>query len=86
MTPLRLLRLEETAVTNQKVGGESESPGTEPEVGTSEMQNGNTEGVGAGMIVDTDDIGPCPQGKTDSPSRRKGHFLGSELYLNFGQY
>ncbi|KAM9338924.1 phosphatidate phosphatase LPIN1-like [Symphorus nematophorus] len=82
---LRLLMTEETAEeTVVTVGMESESMRMEAQTVTEETQ---TAGVGAARTIsDMEETMPRPQGKTDSPSKRKdkrSRHLGSDgIYLD----
>lgn len=66
--------VEETVVT---VGMESESMRMEAQTLTAEMQVSTAGGAAACMVSDMEETMPRPQGKTDSPSKRKGNISGT---------
>lgn len=89
ISALRLLMPEETVVTDQTVvtvGMESESTRMESQTVTSVTQVTASGGVAARMMADMEETMPRPQGKTDSPSKRKdkrSRHLGSDgIYLD----
>lgn len=84
---LRLLMPTETMHTEEMVvavGPDAESIGMESQ--TSEMQVTTVGGVAARMVADMEDTSPRPQGKADSPSKKKdkrSRHLGSDgIYLD----
>uniref|UniRef100_A0A3Q4HYS8 phosphatidate phosphatase n=1 Tax=Neolamprologus brichardi TaxID=32507 RepID=A0A3Q4HYS8_NEOBR len=86
---LRLLMPTETMHTEEMVvadGPDAESIGMESQTVTSEMQVTTVGGVAARMVADMEDTSPRPQGKADSPSKKKdkrSRHLGSDgIYLD----
>lgn len=60
----------ETMHTEEMV--DAESIGMESQTITSAMQVTTVGGVAARMVADMEDTSPRPQGKADSPSKKKG--------------
>uniref|UniRef100_A0AAX7U1M6 phosphatidate phosphatase n=1 Tax=Astatotilapia calliptera TaxID=8154 RepID=A0AAX7U1M6_ASTCA len=81
---LRLLMPTETMHTEEMV--DAESIGMESQTITSAMQVTTVGGVAARMVADMEDTSPRPQGKADSPSKKKdkrSRHLGSDgIYLD----
>ncbi|XP_005745660.1 phosphatidate phosphatase LPIN1 isoform X3 [Pundamilia nyererei] len=81
---LRLLMPTETMHTEEMV--DAESIGMESQTVTSAMQVTTVGGVAARMVADMEDTSPRPQGKADSPSKKKdkrSRHLGSDgIYLD----
>lgn len=67
--PTETMHAEEMVVA---VGPDAESIGMESQTATSEMQVTTAGGVAARMVADMEDTSPRPQGKADSPSKKKG--------------
>ncbi|XP_069578966.1 phosphatidate phosphatase LPIN1 [Brachyistius frenatus] len=89
ISALRLLMPEGTVVTEETVvtvGMESEPSRMESQTATSETQVTAAGGVAARITADMEETLPRPQGKTDSPSKRKdkrSRHLGSDgIYLD----
>uniref|UniRef100_A0A8D3E139 phosphatidate phosphatase n=1 Tax=Scophthalmus maximus TaxID=52904 RepID=A0A8D3E139_SCOMX len=89
LSALRLLKSEESAVTEETVvtvGMESESMRMESQTVSSETHLTTVESVAARMMADMEETMPRPHGKTDSPSKSKdkrSRHLGSDgIYLD----
>uniref|UniRef100_I3IVR3 phosphatidate phosphatase n=1 Tax=Oreochromis niloticus TaxID=8128 RepID=I3IVR3_ORENI len=83
LMPTETMHAEEMVVA---VGPDAESIGMESQTATSEMQVTTAGGVAARMVADMEDTSPRPQGKADSPSKKKdkrSRHLGSDgIYLD----